>query len=161
MAGDAYDTVPDLRAELAKLDAAYVRAIDRYHDAEGEVGELEHLLDLAGAVASWGNQMYHHFKDTPGGKHFKPRYNRYILARTRYFASRRPLNHNDYGGCVGCKAVTDGHWEILDYCSYHLAAKLQPWNHHIPWACGNYWDGCNCEGGPFYDPPPGTFDDHG
>lgn len=123
-----------------------------------DVDELLELLDLAGITADWGEQMLSHFKDAPGGQHFGPKFSAYHLARVRYFATRRPLNHNDYAGCAGCKHTkrADGvgyDWEIRDDCSYHLAAALQPWNHRIPWACGNYWDGCNCEGGPFYDWP--------
>lgn len=125
--------------------------------------ELLELLDLADSAATWANQMQEHFRDKPGGQHFAPEYTAYRLARVRYFATRRPLNSYDYGGCTGCShhLRADGtgcyDWTINDDCSYHLAAALQPWNHRIPWACGDYWDGCNCEGGPFYDAPEGTF----
>lgn len=128
------------------------------NDLEG----LLRVLDLAGYAADWGFQMSGHFEGKPGGQHFWLKYRDYLLARTRYFASRRPLDHNDYGGCIGCVHTRnpDGNgwdWDIREDCAYHLAAKLQPWNHNIPWVCGNYWDGCNCEGGPFYDPPEGIF----
>lgn len=126
-----------------------------------DIEELEYLLNLAGSAADWGHQMSSHFRDAPGGQYFWPKFSAYHVARTKYFATRRPLNHYDYSGCAGCMGPVgdDGKhvWNIRDDCSYHLAAKLQPWNHRIPWACGNYYDGCNCEGGPFYDPPEGTF----
>lgn len=120
--------------------------------------DLTELLDLAGDAADWGNQMASYFRDKPGGQHFRPKFQKYHLERVRYFASRRPLNHRDYGGCSCGPTCAEG-WESSPECSYHLAARLQPWNHRIPWACGHYYDGCNCEGGPFYDAPPGTFEE--
>ena len=41
--------------------------------------------------------------------------------------------------------------DALDH--YRHAAETQPWNHRFPWNCPSYWDGCNCEGGPYYDRP--------
>jgi hypothetical protein len=113
------------------------------------------LIDLAGEAASWGDQMRGHFKDAPGGQHFWPKFSAYLIARIDYFAPRRVLGSRDFGGCV-CSHVKDdahpkgGRWTIRDDCPYHHAAAAQPWNHRIPWNCGNYYDGCNCEGGPYY-----------
>lgn len=42
-------------------------------------------------------------------------------------------------------------WRINPNCEYHQQASEQPWNHRIPWNCPTYWDGCNCDGGPFYE----------
>lgn len=41
--------------------------------------------------------------------------------------------------------------DVLDL--YKYGAGLQPWNHQFPWNCPSYYDGCNCEGGPYYDRP--------
>lgn len=61
----------------------------------------------------------------------------------------KPLTIADTGGCTcmrwnGTEHVYEGE------CRYHAAAKQQPWNHRIPWNCPTYWDGCNCEGGPYF-----------
>jgi hypothetical protein len=127
---------------------------DRTHDTT----QLLALLDAAGDTADWADQMSRHFVDAPGGQYFAPKLTAYRLARVRYFATRRPLDHRDYGGCIGC-THTPRHggsgydWELNPDCAYHLAASLQPWNHRNPWACGTYYDGCNCEGGPYYEWP--------
>lgn len=59
------------------------------------------------------------------------------------------------GQPYGYSANGDGtyEWRIDPACEYHQAAAAEPWNHRIPWNCPTYWDGCNCEGGPFYDKP--------
>lgn len=49
-------------------------------------------------------------------------------------------------------------WRINPDCPYHKAATARPWDHRIPWNCPTYWDGCNCEGGPFYEPPAARID---
>lgn len=65
-----------------------------------------------------------------------------------------PLRVRDIGGCT---CGPDGHdfhvGDISPTCRYHQGAAEQPWNHFIPWNCPTYYDGCNCEGGPFYEPP--------
>ena len=60
----------------------------------------------------------------------------YLKARTDAVAKVRPLTPVDILGDM-----------------YHYGASLQPWNHHIPWNCPTYYDGCNCEGGPYYQMP--------
>lgn len=61
------------------------------------------------------------------------------------------------GDVGGCTCLFDGHdfeaGDISPTCGYHAAAAAQPWNHRIPWNCPNYWDGCNCAGGPYYTEP--------
>lgn len=46
-------------------------------------------------------------------------------------------------------------WNIDPECEYHGRAAAEPWNHAIPWNCPTFYDGCNCEGGPFYRKPEG------
>lgn len=57
-----------------------------------------------------------------------------------------PLTIADIGGCT---CGPDGHdfhtGDISPTCRYHEAAAEQPWNHHIPWNCPTFYDGCNCE----------------
>lgn len=67
-----------------------------------------------------------------------------------------PLSVGEVGGCT-CQRF-DSESRTHTYrnapCSYHEAAERQPWNHHIPWNCPTYFDGCNCDGGPyFYEAP--------
>lgn len=58
----------------------------------------------------------------------------------------------EVGGCTcqrfdsETKKCTYGHAP----CRYHEAATRQPWNHRIAWNCPTFWDGCNCEGGPYF-----------
>ena len=61
---------------------------------------------------------------------------RYLKARVDAVAQERPLTSLDVLGDM-----------------YQYGASLQPWNHRIPWNCRTYYDGCNCDGGPFYDRP--------
>jgi hypothetical protein len=77
---------------------------------------------------------------------------KYLKARIDLFADRRPLMPMDLGGCTcGWQALHD---KTPDRdCLYHYAAALQPWNHRLPWNCPAYYDGCNCDGGPFYERP--------
>ena len=57
--------------------------------------------------------------------------------------------HEGYG-CGARKTDGGRGWTTHPECRYHDQAAEQPWNHRIPWICGNYWDGCNCVGGPLY-----------
>jgi hypothetical protein len=69
-----------------------------------------------------------------------------------------PYTIHDTGGCICLVDPGDGTLcipEILPDCQYHRMAAEQPWNHHIPWNCPTFWDGCNCPGGPFYEDPEG------
>lgn len=69
--------------------------------------------------------------------------------------TEKPYTVLDTGGCICAYDPGDGSIAIAiqPECQYHRMAAEQPWNHRIPWNCPTYWDGCNCEGGPFYDPP--------
>jgi hypothetical protein len=86
-----------------------------------------------------------------------------------------PLGVRDTGGCNmlrgGCKCnhtvdPASGRsiwtWDIDPNCLYHKAAAQQPWNHTIPWNCGEgYYDGCNHVGGPyFYDREVGAVSNY-
>lgn len=58
----------------------------------------------------------------------------------------------EVGGCT-CQrfdSETKKHTYGHAPCRYHEAATRQPWNHRIAWNCPTYWDGCNCEGGPYF-----------
>lgn len=64
----------------------------------------------------------------------------------------KPLTLSDVGGCT-CQrfdAEAGKHTYGSVPCRYHEGAAQQPWNHRIPWNCPTYWDGCNCEGGPYF-----------
>lgn len=64
----------------------------------------------------------------------------------------KPLTPSDVGGCT-CQrfdAEAGKHTYGSVPCRYHEGAAQQPWNHRIPWNCPTYWDGCNCEGGPYF-----------
>lgn len=97
--------------------------------------KMESLLDLAHNVITWADQCWEGIEKTAGGKHYKPKQKAYFKARIDLYAPLRPLNPNDLGPF------------------YYEGAAKQPWNHRIPWNCKTYHDGCNCEGGPFYDKP--------
>lgn len=75
----------------------------------------------------------------------------------------QPLTVRDVGGCkcdwtattaserLGISGEWDTHkWIRNPDCAYHNTAEAQPWNHCIPWNCPAYWDGCNCDGGPYF-----------
>ena len=76
----------------------------------------------------------------------------------------KPLTLSDVGGCTcqrfDAEAGKHTYGSVLDRhrrsvrrrlaCRYHQGAAQQPWNHRIPWNCPTYWDGCNCEGGPYF-----------
>ena len=99
------------------------------------------LLALAHDVVVWTGQ------DTlrtgaAGLKHLLAARQRYLKARVDHFASVRPLTIRDSNGCT-----CNPHQPDVDACLYHYAARLQPWNHRIPWNCPSYYDGCNCPGG--------------
>lgn len=64
----------------------------------------------------------------------------------------KPLTLSDVGGCT-CQrfdAEAGKHTYGSVPCRYHEGAAQQLWNHRIPWNCPTYWDGCNCEGGPYF-----------
>lgn len=67
----------------------------------------------------------------------------------------QPLTVNDVGGCKCIWDIEDNvsHWTRNPDCAYHNAAERQPWNHHIPWNCSTYYDGCNCKDGPYFYKP--------
>lgn len=121
-----------------------------------EKKELERLLNLAHTTVSWADQCYANgIKLAAGGKHYPPKRDAYMRARVEYYAKRRPLSVIDTGGC-SCQCLgknPDGVyvWDNDPNCMYHRAAELQPWNHRIAWNCPTYYDGCNCEGGPYFD----------
>lgn len=112
--------------------------------------ELENLLRLAHVVVTWTGQDTLR-RDAAGYQHLVTARQEYLKARTEALAKTGPLGILDCGGCT----CGGGH-PVKPGCMYHYAAALQPWNHRIPWNCPNYYDGCNCEGGPFYAmPEPG------
>lgn len=96
---------------------------------------LEGLLDLAHEAVLWAEQSSEGIEGTAGAPHYTTSRDAYFKARLAYFVNRRPFRLGDWGPY------------------YHEAAAMQPWNHRIPWNCPSYWDGCNCEGGPFYSEP--------
>ena len=98
------------------------------------------LLALARNAIAWADQCWEGIEKAAGGKHYRPKADAFWKAWVEYWGARRPLTTAD-----------------TDASTYKMAAALQPWNHRIPWNCPNFWDGCNCEGGPLYDPPPGVF----
>ena len=108
--------------------------------------ELQNLLHLADVVVTWTGQDTLR-RDAAGYQHLVKARQQYLRARVDAFAKVRPLTARDCGGC------TCGSHKVRRGCMYHYAAALQPWNHRIPWNCPNYYDGCNCEGGPFYSMP--------
>jgi hypothetical protein len=123
-----------------------------------EVGsdELQRLLRLAHAVVTWTGQDTLR-RDAAGYRHLIGARQEYLRARIEAFGKVRALTPRDCDGC------TCGGHEVRDDCMYHYAAALQPWNHRIPWNCPSYYDGCNCEGGPFYEAgamPEGSDDDN-
>lgn len=61
----------------------------------------------------------------------------------------KPLSVRDVGGCICAWDHDVGSWDRNPKCGYHVTAESQPWNHQFPWNCPTYWDGCNCQGGPF------------
>jgi hypothetical protein len=65
--------------------------------------------------------------------------------------SEKPLTIQEVGGCT-CQCF-DPETKLCTYgnaeCNYHASAERQPWNHRIPWNCKTYYDGCNCEDGPY------------
>jgi hypothetical protein len=67
----------------------------------------------------------------------------------------QPLTVRDTGGCI-CPSPwrKDGNsewvWNINPSCQYHASAAQQPWNHRIPWNCPTFYDGCNCDDGPYF-----------
>lgn len=106
--------------------------------------ELLDLLSLAHVVVTWTGQDTLR-RDAAGYPHLIKARQDYLKARVEALAKAGPLAVLDCGGC------TCGGREVKAGCMYHYAASLQPWNHRIPWNCPNYYDGCNCEGGPFYE----------
>ena len=117
----------------------------RYTMSMAELGSaaLQELLALADDVALWTTQdtLKH---QSAGRKHL-------IRARTRYYLTKiRALDAAgiairavDCGGCT-CGATCRPGFTPSEDCAYHLAARLQPGNHSIPWNCPAYYDGCNC-----------------
>lgn len=97
--------------------------------------ELLALLELAHRTVKQADQCHEGIKRSAGGKFYPALRDAYFKARIVYFVSRRPLNVSDLGP------------------HYREGAELQPWNHRIPWNCPTYWDGCNCDDGPFYESP--------
>ena len=111
--------------------------------------ELQDLLGLAHVVVTWTGQDTLR-RDAAGYPHLVEARQAYLKARIEAFARIRPLlSTRDTGGC------TCGGREVKATCMYHYGASLQPWNHRIPWNCPSFYDGCNCEGGPFYSKPAG------
>jgi hypothetical protein len=109
-------------------------------------GELEKLLGLAHQVVTWTTQDT--LKSVSAGRgHLIEARQAYYKARIELWAAHGiPLGAGQTGGCT-CGFGRDH--VVRDDCMYHLAARLQPWNHRIPWNCPTYYDGCNCEPGPF------------
>lgn len=116
--------------------------------AELSEGELRELLRLAHVVVTWTGQDTLR-RDAAGYRHLVEARQKYLRARVEILAKAGPLTIGDCGGCT-CGTPCR---EVKDSCMYHFAASLQPWNHRIPWNCPAYYDGCNCEGGPFYTMP--------
>ena len=76
---------------------------------------------------------------------------------------KRPKLYDSYRAAGGCICSVDNpNWCTGKYpnfkftlksdCGYHNWAAEHPDNHLSPWNCSDYYDGCNCEGGPFYGP---------
>lgn len=103
--------------------------------ATGVDPDLNELLGLAHDAISWARQCWEGIAKTAGGKHWPAKEAAYYKARIAYLAPRQALSIRDLGPF------------------YREGAELQPWNHRIPWNCPTYYDGCNCEGGPFYKRP--------
>lgn len=124
-------------------------------------GVLEELLELAHRVVSGTDQDVLRPKAAYYRHIVKARQD-YLRARISALAEVRPLTSRDTLGCT-CNAhtrarsvvacTTDAHEPDFENCMYHLGASLQPWNHRIPWNCPTFYDGCNCEGGPFVERP--------
>lgn len=106
----------------------------RYEELDRET--LEKLLAQAHLVITWTTQDTLR-KDAAGIRHLLKAREDYYKARVDALAKVRPLNSLDLG----------------PGSNYQYGAGLQPWNHRIPWNCPSYYDGCNCEGGPYYDFP--------
>lgn len=114
-------------------------------DLTGE--ELDNLLHLAHQVVIWTTQSIINY-EAAGARHLITARQEYYKTRVDAFAAVRALTSGDSGGCTCQGGACSG---VDETCLYHYAARLQPWNHHIPWNCPSYLDGCNCEGGPFYE----------
>jgi hypothetical protein len=119
-------------------------------------GEVLRLLELADLVVTWTTQDTLK-RSSAGLPHL-------VAARQEYFRTRlellnahgHPLTTSMTGGCT-CRWTGAVHRavDISEDCMYHYAARLQPWNHKIPWNCPTYYDGCNCEKGHSETDRPG------
>jgi hypothetical protein len=96
------------------------------------------LLDLAHNVVTWTTQATIN-RDAAGYPHLVSARRDYYRARIDEIAKVRELRVLDYPGC-SCPT----HDVVDPDCLYHYAASVQPDNHHIPWNCPTYYDGCNC-----------------
>jgi hypothetical protein len=108
--------------------------------------ELRELLSIADVVVSWTTQDT--LKQSSAGMQHL------VDARQKYYKRLieiadlhgEPVTVSMTGGCT-CRWTKAVHRavDISPDCMYHYAARLQPWNHRIPWNCPTYHDGCNCE----------------
>jgi hypothetical protein len=113
----------------------------------GEAVDHEHLLDLAHQAVQWADQCAGEIKKAAGAKWYFKHRHAYMKARLEAFAAVGQLSMRDVPGCA-CDliaAAKTGEFVLNPDCLYHLAARLQPDNHRIPWNCPTYWDGCNCD----------------
>src|SRR6266568_4818949 len=113
---------------------------------DGKNCPLPELLEKAHAVVTWTTQDTIR-ADAAGAGWLKMARENYLLTRVMALNPIRPLTTQDSLGCICHRRIDPA------MCPYHLAAKLQPWNHRIPWNCPTFHDGCNCEDGPFYERP--------
>lgn len=129
---------------LALLDwtsAAHKKTIDRAFALSKQDNldndTLAELLSLAHQVIT-GTAQGTLRSDAAYYPHLIEARDKYMKARIDALAPVQPLTSSD----------------IVTMYSY--GAEMQPWNHQIPMNCPTYWDGCNCEGGPYYQMPGET-----
>lgn len=116
-------------------------------DSSLDSATLEKLLHLAHVVVTWTTQDTLR-QNAAGYRHLVEARQDYLKARVEATARTRPLTTRDTLSCTCSPAVCKA--GPRPDCMYHYGASLQPWNHRIPWNCPTYWDGCNCDDGPFY-----------